>query len=94
MIHALQAALMAPQLTSSYFQAEDAEDQVRFHNDHQIPFPLEEGGGRDETESPCIALPPYLLPSELRLGPLCGVQQKVDSNKRTRKKRLSMHLCC
>lgn len=86
MTRADSAAQMTLQLTSSYSQAEVDEVQVHFHNDHQIPFHLEEGGGMDEMEIPCTSddLPLYSLPNELRLGHLCDVRQGEDSNEKTK----------
>ena len=78
--HALPVALMAHSPTFLHCQAEDVEDQVHCHNDHQILFHLQEGGGKDEKGSPCINdRPLYWLPSEPMRDHLCDDQQREDS---------------
>ena len=79
--HAPPVVQMAHQLIFLYSQDGDAEDQVHFHNDHQILFHLEEEGGKDEKENLCTGVQPLYLqaPFEVRLGHLCDGQQRGDS---------------
>ena len=79
--HAALAALMVQQKIFLQYQAEDVEDLIHFHNDHQILFHQEVDGEKDEKESPGTGdLPPYWLPSEPRMGPLCEGQLKGGSD--------------
>lgn len=87
--HALPAALMAHLPIFLHFQAEDVEDQVHCHIDHQILYHLQEGGGKDERGSPCIGDQPLCwLPSEPTRDHLCDDQQREDSEKEKKRELL------